>query len=72
VAAGVPVIPVSLHGTRLVLRDGQRLPRRAPTRAVGGAPITAPAGEGAFAAAVHLRDTARACILGHCGEPDLT
>ena len=72
VAAGVPVIPVSLHGTRLVLRDGQRLPRRAPAGAVGGAPITAQAGEGAFAAAVHLRDTARAYILGHCGEPDLT
>jgi len=72
VATGAPVIPLSLRGTRLVLRDGQRLPRRLPVRAVVGAPLAMPAAEGDFAAAVRLRDTARAHILRHCGEPDLS
>ncbi len=71
VATGAPVIPLSLHGTRLVLRDGQRLPRRLPVGAIIGPPLTAPVGESAFAAAVQLRDKARAHILQHCGEPDL-
>jgi acyl carrier protein len=71
VATGSPVIPVSLYGTRLVLRDGQWLPRRLPVGAVVGAPLAMPSGEEAFAAAVQLRDTARAHILRHCGEPDL-
>lgn len=71
IAAGVPVIPLAVCGTRSVLRDGQRLPRRAPLRLVGGAPLTARAGEDPFAAAVHLRDAARAHILRHCDEPDL-
>ncbi len=71
VATGSPVIPVSLYGTRLVLRDGQRLPRRLPVGAVVGAPLVMPSGDEAFAAAVQLRDTARAEILRHCGEPDL-
>lgn len=71
VATGAPIIPVTLHGTRSVLRDGQWLPRRLPVSAVVGAPLTQPAGEDAFAAAVHLRDAARAQVLRHCGEPDL-
>jgi 1-acyl-sn-glycerol-3-phosphate acyltransferase len=72
VTAGVPVIPLAICGTRSVLRDGQWLPRRAPLRLVGGAPLTARDGEEPFAAAVRLRDAARAHILHHCGEPDLT
>jgi 1-acyl-sn-glycerol-3-phosphate acyltransferase len=71
VASDSPVIPVSLNGTRLVLRDGRCLPRRLPVTAVVGAPLVKPSCEGAFAAAVQLRDTARAHILRHCGEPDL-
>ncbi|HVS77564.1 MAG TPA: AMP-binding protein [Steroidobacteraceae bacterium] len=71
-AADVPVVPVGLRGARSVLRDGQRLPRRAPIEAAFGAPLTARAGESPFAAAVRLRDEARAHILRHCGEPDLT
>jgi len=71
VAARAPIIPLALHGARSVLRDGQRLPRRVPVRAVIGAPLTARADEDAFAAAVRLRDAARAHVLRHCGEPDL-
>jgi acyl carrier protein len=71
VATGAPIIPITLHGTRSVLRDGQWLPRRLPVSAVIGAPLTRSAGEDAFAAAVHLRDAARAQVLRHCGEPDL-
>lgn len=70
-AVAAPIIPLALYGTRLILRDGQRLPRRLPAGAVVGAPLTAPAGEIGFAAAVRLRDAARAHILRHCREPDL-
>ncbi len=72
VAASVPVIPLALSGTRSLLRDGQWLPRRAPLRLVGGVPLTAREGEEPFDAAVRLRDAARAHILNHCDEPDLT
>ncbi len=71
VAAGVPIIPLAVCGTRSVLRDGQWLPRRAPLRLVGGVPLTAREGEEPFAAAVRLRDAARAHILSHCAEPDV-
>ncbi|MCM2307937.1 MAG: AMP-binding protein [Sulfuritalea sp.] len=65
----LPVTPVTLAGTREVLRDESWLPRRAALRVSIGAPI-APAGEG-WAAALQLRDAARAVILQDCGEADL-
>ena len=68
---GAPIIPITLHGTRSVLRDGQWLPRRLPVSAVIGAPLTLPAGKDAFAAAVQLRDATRTRMLQHCGEPNL-
>lgn len=71
-AARVPVIAVALRGTRDVMRDGRRLPRRAPVQAVIGPPLCAGQREDVFAAAVRLRDEARAHILRHCGEPDLS
>ena len=71
VACGAPVIPLTLRGTRFVLRDGQWLPRRLPVSAVVGAPLTVSAGNDAFSAAVQLRDAARARILEHCGEQEL-
>jgi 1-acyl-sn-glycerol-3-phosphate acyltransferase len=71
VASGVRVIPLTLRGTRSVLRDGQWLLRRSPVSAmVGRALAASPAGE-RFAAAVRLRDMAREQISAHCGEPDL-
>jgi acyl carrier protein len=70
-ATGTPVIPLTLRGTRSVLRDGQHLMRRQPVEAVIGSPLIANAHDDVFAAAVELRSSARAQVLRHCGEPDL-
>jgi len=67
--AGIPVIPVALRGLRSVLRDGTWYLRRAAVSVTVGAPILPEGGD--WAAAVKLRDAARAEILRHCGEPDL-
>ncbi len=72
VASGVPVIPVTLRGTRSLLRDGQWLLRRMPVSAVVGAPLAPSAADERFTAAVRLRDLAREQIRARCGEPDLT
>ena len=70
-AAGVSVIPVTLHGTRSVLRDGQWLPRRVAVTARVGSPISGPNAGGPFKAALRLRNSARQQILEACAEPDL-
>jgi 1-acyl-sn-glycerol-3-phosphate acyltransferase len=67
---GVPVIPVTLRGSRSVLRGEQWFPRHGNLHVTISPPIF-PRGSD-WAAAVHLRDSARAEILYHCGEPDLT
>lgn len=67
--AGVPVVPVSIRGTRSILRDGHWFPRRGILTVTIGKPI-APQGKG-WAAAIHLRNAARAEISRRCGEPDL-
>jgi len=67
--AGVPVVPVTLSGTRAILRGGSWLPHRHAVRVVIGKPIE-PDGTD-WSAAVRLRDAARSVILEHCGEPDL-
>lgn len=67
--AGLPVLPVTLGGTRSKLRDKSLFPRRGPI-SLTFSPLIAPAGED-WQAAVQLRDQARADILRHCGEPDL-
>jgi 1-acyl-sn-glycerol-3-phosphate acyltransferase len=66
---GLPVIPVTLRGTRLMLPDGVVWPRRSVLRVFIGAPIL-PQGSD-WAAALKLRDAARREILARCGEPDL-
>lgn len=68
--AGIPVIPVALRGTRSILRGGQWFPRIGRIAVHIGAPIEPDGGD--FAAAVRLRDRARAAMLDHCGEPDLS
>lgn len=69
--AGVPVQPLAISGTRMVMRDGQWLPRRGPVTVTIGKPIPPPDSRlGAFAAAIRLRDAAREQILAHCGERD--
>lgn len=71
VASGKPVVPVTLRGTRSVLRDGQWLPRRIPVSAIVGSSLSACESGDPFAAAVRLRDRARQEILSCCDEPDI-
>jgi 1-acyl-sn-glycerol-3-phosphate acyltransferase len=71
-AAGVPVLPVAIRGSRALLRARQWLPRRGALVVTIGAPIPPPtAASGPFAAAIELRAAARAVILRECGEPEL-
>jgi 1-acyl-sn-glycerol-3-phosphate acyltransferase len=66
---GAPVVPVAFRGTRSVLRADSWVVRRRPVHVAFGTPI-APDGTD-WAAALRLREAARAEILRHCGEPDL-
>ena len=67
--AGTPVVPVTIRGTRSMLRAGSWFPRRGRLEVIVAAPI--PPDGADWAAAIRLRDAARAVILQHCGEPDL-
>ena len=67
--ASIPVVPVTLRGTRTVLRGEQWLARRAAVHVHIGKALFPDGSD--FAAAVRLRDAARAVILARCGEPDL-
>lgn len=67
--AGVAVVPVSIRGARSILRDGHWFPRRGSITVTIGKPIV-PDDKG-WAAALRLRNTARAEISRQCGEPDL-
>ncbi|MGE3539479.1 MAG: AMP-binding protein [Candidatus Tectimicrobiota bacterium] len=66
--AGVPVIPLSLCGTRAVLRAEQWFPRYGRLHVHIGPPLS-PGGTD-WAAAVALREAARRWIAQTCGEPD--
>ncbi|MDP2882670.1 MAG: AMP-binding protein [Azonexus sp.] len=66
--ADVPVVPVTLSGTRHLLPDLRMWPRYSKLTVTVHPPII-PAGAGWHAALV-LRDTARAVILAQSGEPD--
>jgi 1-acyl-sn-glycerol-3-phosphate acyltransferase len=70
-AAEAPIIPLTLRGTRSVLRDGHWFLRRMPVGAVVGPALTVAPSDDRFAAAVRLRDVAREQILDNCGEPEL-
>lgn len=67
--AGVALLPVSLRGTRSVLRDGSWRPRRYPVQVHVHAPLQAQ-GTG-WREALQLRDAARERIAATCGEPVL-
>lgn len=74
--AGAPVVPVTLRGTRSILRDGSLYPRRGRIRVqVGEALSSADAGDKDDASdwdrAIALRTAARDEMLRACGEPDL-
>ncbi len=65
---GTQVVPVTLLGTRSVLRDEQWRPRRGTLKVVIGAPLL-PAGND-WQAALQLRDAVRREILARLEEPD--
>jgi acyl carrier protein len=67
--AGAPVVPVTIHGTRSLLRAGSWFPHRGAVRVSVGAPIL-PVGTD-WSAALNLRDAVRAALLTNLGEPDL-
>jgi 1-acyl-sn-glycerol-3-phosphate acyltransferase len=62
------VVPLTLRGTRSILRSGQWFPHRGSVSVTIG-PSISPNGAD-FAAAIRLRDKVRAEILAACGEPD--
>jgi len=66
--SGVPVLPITLVGTRSLLRDGQWRPRRGDLRVLIGKPVPATGSD--WQAALQLRDAARSDILAKLGEPD--
>jgi fatty-acyl-CoA synthase len=79
VAAGVPIIPVSLAGTRKFLREGTILPRPSRVTITVSAPIyphvagaAASGGESSdWHELIRLRDQTREAIARHVGEPVL-
>jgi 1-acyl-sn-glycerol-3-phosphate acyltransferase len=69
-AAGVPLSPLALRGTRDVLRADQWFPRRGKIEVCVTPAIPPPAGD-SFANVVALRDQARRQMLAEIREPDL-
>jgi 1-acyl-sn-glycerol-3-phosphate acyltransferase len=77
VATGVPIIPVSLAGTRRFLRDGTYLPRPTSVTITLSPPIYPSTAANASNSAdssdwhelIRLRDATRAAIARHSGEP---
>lgn len=67
--AAVPVVPVSIRGTRAILHPDHWFPRRGMVRITIGVPLKE--SETGWDAAVRLKNAARAEILRHCGEQDL-
>jgi 1-acyl-sn-glycerol-3-phosphate acyltransferase len=65
----LPVLPITLRGTRSVLRGDDWFPRRGPLAVVIGPPVAAEADD--WEAALGLRNRARKSILRHLGEQDL-
>lgn len=65
----IPICPIALAGTRKILRDNEKLMRPALVTVTIGQPI-APFGK-EWQDLTKLRDTVRAAIAPHCGEPSL-
>ncbi len=70
--AGVPLIPVALRGTRSILRAGSWFVRHGRIAVQAGAPRRASGAGAVWSEALVLRDAARAHILAHNDEPDLS
>jgi 1-acyl-sn-glycerol-3-phosphate acyltransferase len=67
--AQVPAVPITLSGTRSLLRPESWLPRRGNLSLEIGDPI-APGGTD-WSAAMRMQRDVRSAILARCGEPDL-
>ncbi|MBC8338727.1 MAG: AMP-binding protein [Alphaproteobacteria bacterium] len=67
------IVPVTIRGTRMVLRDKTWLPRHGAVSITISPPVQPEKSEGSdiWAEAVRLRDAVRAEILRQCAEPDL-
>ena len=62
------ILPLTLRGTRSILRGDQWFPRHGAVSVQVGSPVSTEGTD--FAAAIRLRDKARTEILANCGEPD--
>jgi 1-acyl-sn-glycerol-3-phosphate acyltransferase len=69
VAAGRPIVPIALAGTRSALRDGTVLPRRANITITICPVILPQSGAENWQEIVRLRDAAREEIARYAGEP---
>jgi 1-acyl-sn-glycerol-3-phosphate acyltransferase len=69
VRSGAPIVPVSIQGTRSLLRAEWMLPRRVRAKIVISPPIWPKSDT--WDEAIRLRDEARKEILEHSDEPDL-
>jgi 1-acyl-sn-glycerol-3-phosphate acyltransferase len=65
----LPVVPITLRGTRSILREDDWFPRRGTVAVVIGEPLEC--GGQDWNAALDVRNRARRQILRHLGEPDL-
>ncbi len=74
---GLAVVPVTIRGTRSILRAGSWFPHRGAIRVIVSPPLSPQAisreleQPSAWPIAVRLRDLSRQAILTHVGEPDL-
>lgn len=65
-----PVVPISIRGTRSILHPDHWFPRRGTVSIIVGPRLNDDYTD--WDAAIRLKDAARAEILRHCGEPDLS
>lgn len=66
--SGTPVVPITLVGTRSLLREGQWLPRHGELKVLIGKPELAAGSD--WQSALQLRDATRSAMLARLGEPD--
>lgn len=67
--SGVPAVPVTINGTRSILRADSRFPHRGQLRVVIGTPVE-PIGDD-WEAAIALRNAVRDQVSRDLDEPDL-
>lgn len=66
-----PIVPITIRGSRSMLRESNWFPRSGRIDVIVGDPIEVEPGDDDWHIAARLKEQARAEILSHCGEPDL-